>query len=401
MRHLRVFEALGRLQRFTLASAEQNMSQPAVTQAISKLEEHFCAALFERSPSGSHLTTAGEILTLRVMRLIEQLQVSLAELLAQNNRISVEQVEKKITSNHIRALAALASEASFNAAAAALDISASSLQRIVRELERILHKPICQRTVHGIVLTRFGMELARRMKLATLEIEGALEQIRSASGTISGEITIGIPHLANSTFLGMALSKLTQMHSKVQLVIIERPGEILLQELRFGKLDLVYGVVRHLKVGDDVVEEPLFQDPYCIVVRSDHPLTKKKKISNEDMLPYQWISPRKDTARRLIYDQIFEGVSGKPRIAVVTSSLNVHLALLQTSDFVGLMKREEIRAHERLGTLTPLKLDNLDLFGVVGITTRANWHPTQAQALLLDIMREQAATFVQQMMPEP
>ncbi|VCU70565.1 HTH-type transcriptional regulator GbpR [Pigmentiphaga humi] len=391
LRHLRVFEAVGRLQRLGLAAAEQNMTQPAATQAICKLEEQFGATLLTRSQNGSTLTEEGKMLAARLARFFDQINAALSEPLLPANRISVEQIRNRITSGHLCALAALAERAGIDKAAQALAISKPSFQRIVREAARILHRPICQRTAHGIVLTRFGTELSRHMKLATLEIEGAAEQIQSMSGPIQACIKIGIPQLGNSVFLGTVLSELMKKHGEIQLLVTERPKDVLLQELHFGTLDIIYGTLSETDIGNDFVEESLFRDPYCLVVRTGHPLTGAARISVGDLAKYKWIVPRVGSFRRGIYESLFARHARKPKTAIETTSLNIHLSLLQTSDYVTLMKHEEIMLHERLGTLITLPLPLRNLHGTVGITTRAGWHATQAQSHLLEIMREQAA----------
>ena len=268
-------------------------------------------------------------------------------------------------------------------------------------MQQILHRPVFQRTAHGRVLTRFGTEFSRRIKLATLEIEGAAEQIQSIFGVIRARITVGIPQLANSTFLGITLSKLMHMHREIQLLVTERPRQILLQELRFGRLDIVYGTLRRNSPGDDFIEEPLFRDPYCIAARNGHPLANRQPISIDDLTQYSWIRPQPGTIRHDIFENIFAKHPLKPRTAVETSSLNIHISFLQTSDYLAIMKKEEIRIYEKLGSLTTLPVHLENMYGIVGLTTRAGWHPTHVQARLLDIMREHASGFDRHIVPPP
>ncbi|MGF1475233.1 MAG: LysR family transcriptional regulator [Geminicoccaceae bacterium] len=54
------------------AAAKLNMSQPALTHSIKKIEESFDCQLFERTKSGMVLTSAGERLYARSVRIIEE-----------------------------------------------------------------------------------------------------------------------------------------------------------------------------------------------------------------------------------------------------------------------------------------------------------------------------------------
>src|SRR5487761_2234596 len=80
IRHLKVFESVAHLQGFQRASEECHLSQPAVTQAIAKLEEQLGVPLLVRRASGSQLNKYGVIFHRRVHRLFSQIERALAEL---------------------------------------------------------------------------------------------------------------------------------------------------------------------------------------------------------------------------------------------------------------------------------------------------------------------------------
>lgn len=62
LNHLAAFEAAARHGSFTQAAQELNVSQPAVSQAIRKLEAAIGVPLFIRRHRSLALTTAGELL---------------------------------------------------------------------------------------------------------------------------------------------------------------------------------------------------------------------------------------------------------------------------------------------------------------------------------------------------
>jgi LysR family transcriptional regulator of gallate degradation len=79
-RQLKLFESVGRLNSVRRASEECNLSQPAVTQALAKLEQQVGAVLLERRASGSYLNELGEIFHRRATRLFEQFEEALIAL---------------------------------------------------------------------------------------------------------------------------------------------------------------------------------------------------------------------------------------------------------------------------------------------------------------------------------
>lgn len=78
---LEVFES----RNFTRAAERAHVSQPALTKAIKKLEDELGGPLFHRERSGAKLTTLGEMVLPRFLRLAEE-SASIAEI-AENHRL--------------------------------------------------------------------------------------------------------------------------------------------------------------------------------------------------------------------------------------------------------------------------------------------------------------------------
>src|SRR5215468_9289736 len=134
-RQLLVFEAVARTENVSRAAAAIHVSQPAVTQAIARLEHEVGAALFRRRNTGCYLTHAGEILQRRTARLFTQLDQALTELglgLPRVGASDLRSVERRFSQPQMRALLAIAANGSFAAAARALTMSEASIHRAAR-----------------------------------------------------------------------------------------------------------------------------------------------------------------------------------------------------------------------------------------------------------------------------
>src|SRR5882757_7988522 len=70
LRHLEGAHAVVSLGGVTSAAAAVNLSQPALTQAMTKLETQIERRLFDRHPGGARPTEAGIILAARVHRVL-------------------------------------------------------------------------------------------------------------------------------------------------------------------------------------------------------------------------------------------------------------------------------------------------------------------------------------------
>lgn len=76
MHQVRYFIAAARLLNFTRAALECNVSQPALTKAILKLEEEFGGPLFRRERARTHLTELGKAMLPHLQRTFEAAQAA-------------------------------------------------------------------------------------------------------------------------------------------------------------------------------------------------------------------------------------------------------------------------------------------------------------------------------------
>jgi DNA-binding transcriptional LysR family regulator len=81
LRDIRCFTVVARRSGFSAAAAELGVSQPAVSQAVSRLERSLGVALLIRDGRGATLTDAGRALLARAEALLEQAELLSAEAL--------------------------------------------------------------------------------------------------------------------------------------------------------------------------------------------------------------------------------------------------------------------------------------------------------------------------------
>ncbi len=127
-------------------------------------------------------------------------------------------------------------------------------------------------------------------------------------------------------------------------LIYEVPYPSLLESLRSGTIDFIYGILRQSDETGDIVEETLFQDPYVIAVRRGHPLLQKSTIRKTDLAEYGWIMASVGPRRRYLDDLFRNARCPIPSTMIETVSLTTRRAILLTSDRLSLLTVSEIHA---------------------------------------------------------
>ncbi len=386
-RQLKLFESIGRLKSVRKASDECNLSQPAVTQALAKLEQQVGHTMVDRRASGSYLNDFGDVFHVRVVRFFDHVEQALTDLGVDGEPGTVKAVVKRMSRTQVRTLIGIVENGSFGDAADALALSQTSLQRAVRDLESNLRKPLFYRTAAGTMITPEGIEFGRRMKLALQEVEWGIRELDAMAGGFNSQIVIGAMPFGGSVLLASVLDGFLHAHPNADVQIANGNASQMLKSLRAGDVDIVVGLLPDA-LDVDLVSEAVAQTPYSIVARRGHPLLRKGQITTADLLSYEWVVGNEGASRRACFEQMFAG-GVRPRVPITTCAFPVIRHLLAQSDRLTLMTSYEL-VHEG-DNLHALPFGAIDPVPTIGIMMRSNWMPTSLHTNFIRIMRWHAA----------
>jgi LysR family transcriptional regulator of gallate degradation len=380
-RQCRLFESVGRLASFRRGSEACDLSQPAATQALARLEQQIGDVLLKRKTSGSDLTETGKAFHLRVQRMYAQMQSALLEF-GVGDAATASAVAARLSRSQVRSLIALVENGSAARAAAELGVTQASLQRAIRRLEGDLGIPVFHRTPAGTMLKPDSLDLGRKLRLATQELEWGLQEIEEARARTS-QIVLGALPRGGSILLASVLDAFTRRHPEARIRILTEGASEMTRRLRFGEVDLVVGVIQET-TNPDLANAVFGHTPVRIVAREGHPLAGRADITLDDLAGQEWITGLEGDSRRLYLDALFEG-RGPPRARIETSTLPIILQLIGDSDRLTLMTAYELE-HQGRG-LVALPCDLVAARLGVGVTMRGNWLPTRIHRDFISLIR--------------
>lgn len=378
LRHLRVLLAVARSGSVTRAAEEARISQPAVTQALAKLERLAAQPLFLRRPQGLYPTGAGEVLAARIGRAFALLDPALSDL--------APRLTLTATAAQLQALIATREAESFTLAARRMGLAQPTIHRAVSQLEQEAGRALFERTAHGLVATRPAQALALAARLAFAEIEQAEADMAEITGREVGRIVIGAMPLSRSYLLPRAIARFRNRRPTLPIMALDGPYADMMSGLRRGEVDFLIGAMRDPAPIGDIVQEPLFQDRLDIVARPGHPALALANPQLADLMRYPFVVGTEGTPGRLIFDRITVPL-GPPPSLVETGSMILMRELLRVSDHLGCISRLQIEAEVGLGALVRVPVDMSGTSRPIGLTRRADWLPTRAQAEFLDDLR--------------
>jgi LysR family transcriptional regulator, regulator for genes of the gallate degradation pathway len=366
IRHLRAAAEITHLGSINAAADAVNLTQPAITQALAKMEALLAQPLFERRHDGMKPTVAMRLFAPRIEAALEHIG------------------SRRVTMTQIRALIALGDAGSYLAASHTTGLSQPSLHRAIGDLALGLKRNLVERRGKGIMLTGVGRQQLRAYRLARAELEAGLSEIEGQNGRETGRITIGAMPLSRARILPDAIARFHRKNPDVHLSIIEGSWHELAEPLRDGELDLMVGALRDPSPGDDLMQYPLFDDRPCVIGRKGHPLSGMK-ASISDIARYPWIVPPPQTPLREQWHAIFDGTDVMtPDVPIDCGSVMMIRQILLNTDFLTLLSPDQVAVELEANWLEIICDVPHHVVRNIGVTTRFGWRPTRKQRCFLD-----------------
>jgi len=379
LRHLRVVLAVAETGALMRAAEACHVSQPAVTQAVAKLEKLAGQALFTRAPTGIYVTPAGEVLVARIRRAFALLDPVLADL--------APRLKLTATSAQLQALIAVRETENFTLAARRMGLAQPTVHRAVTTLEQEAARPLFERTLYGVIATRPAQALAQAARLAFAELDQAQADLAELIGREVGRLVIGAMPLSRSFILPRAIARFRKRRPTLPIRALDGPYEDMMAGLRRGEVDFLIGALREPPPIGDVEQEALFDDTLVLVARSDHPMMRTAKLGLAELAQYPFVVATEGTPTRTAFDRLFRDASVEPASLVETGSMILMRELLRRSDHIGCISRLQVQAELRAGAIAELPIPLPQTTRPIGITRRSGWLATTAQREFLDDLR--------------
>lgn len=387
-RHLLAVAQIGRSGALGAAAKAVHLSQPALTQALLRLEAALNAPLFHRAPRGMAPTQAGELFLPRIDRAAAALTAGAAQA-RRAARPPAETLVRRLSMSQLRALNAVAHAGGFAEAARKLGLSQPSIHRAVRELEVLLDTPLVQRLGRGVALTPAAQVFVRHAGLARAELTAGLGELAALSSASGGRIVVGAMPLARSGMLPQTLSTFCRAHPATSVKVVEGPYTDLLAGLLMGDIDLLIGAARN-PPSDAVLQSPLFEDRLAVFGRPEHPLAGQAPITPAALAAFPWIVAPRDTPLHEQWERLFAGVS-PPVSQVECSAVETTRGLLLDGDWLTLLYPDQLRIEEAAGLLVRIDPNGYGDARQIVATTRRDWSPTAQQAAFVATLTTTAA----------
>lgn len=372
IRHLAAFVATVRHGSVTRASRAVNLTQPALTQAIARLETDMGCTLFDRGAAGMAPTEPAQLLTPRVEAALELIG------------------SPRVTGTQLRAFLAVARAGSYAGASKVTGLTSASLHRAVADLSVALRQTLVERRGRSVLLSPAGERRARAFGLAIAELRAGFAEVAAWQGRTGGRIVVGAMPLSRAQWLPDALLRFAAAHPGVAISVIEGSYGELVGPLRDGEIDLVLGALRDPALTADLVQERIFDDRPAVMMRSGHPLACEGAgaLHGFRLLDYPWIMPSRNTPLRVSWESMIREVGAEPPpVDIECGAVLTVRQLLLGSDALTMLSPSQLAVEIEAGLIVH-RAPPVPVVRPIGMLTRFGWRPTDLQSRFIAELKD-------------
>ena len=250
----------------------------------------------------------------------------------------------------------------FSEASKELFISQSTLSQQITQLESELGNRLFQRNSHEVQLTEAGEELLPYARKTLEDANLCLEHIRDLKELLTGELNIGVTY-SFSSIMTETLMDFLKKHPGVRLNICYKTMEELIEMLLRRELDIVlaYKPSHHI---DRIDSHILFNNRLAAVVKEDHPLSKLKQVSLDELEKYTFVLPAKGLQARNALHEILRGKPHQIKARIELNNVNVLLRIVRETNYITVLSESAVIGRPGLKAI-PLNEPGSDMEGCV------------------------------------
>jgi DNA-binding transcriptional LysR family regulator len=284
-----------------------------------------------------------------------------------------DRVSQRLKLRDLRLLLSVAQWGSMAKAAAQLNLTQSGVSRVIADVENTLGVRLFDRTSQGVEPTLYGHALRKWGNAIFDDLRQGVKEIVFLSDPASGELRIGCAEPMLSGLLPAIIGSLYRQYPRIDFHVTglsTLPTQY--RELRERNVDLILGRMIQ-PLDEDLEAQTLFGERTYVVAGLQNRWTRRRNIELSELVDEPWILPSPSAVVGSLFVGAFRRMNLKvPRIAVTSSSVQLHAAMLETGPFLSLWPGSLLRfgAKRLVVKVLPVKLP-IDPWPV-GIVTLKN-----------------------------
>lgn len=296
---------------------------------------------------------------------------------------------------HLEILNEVAAVKSVSQAARNLNMAQPGVTRVLRELEALCGYPLVERDGRSIRLTEHGRIFARHSASALAAVRNGFAAMGQPNTGDVPPLRVGALPTVSAAVMPEVVSAYTDAGGWAPLVIVTGANQVLLDQLRKGELDLVFGRLPDPELMVGLKFEPVYQERVVFVVAAGHPLLKEGRAGSAQLANWPILMPTTNAIIRPAVEWVFLELGlAQPQMRIESVSDSFGRAFVKRHRAVWVISHGVVAGELKSGEFAELPFDTRTTLGSVGINVRAGGEAHPASELFLSVFRKAAEQYV-------
>lgn len=273
---------------------------------------------------------------------------------------------RNVDLNLLKAFDALMDERSVTKAAARLALTQPAVSGTLNRLRDLIGDPLFVRSQRGVVPTARALELVAPVKQILASIEAVLRPVDFEPGEAAFTVSVAATDYALRAVVMPFITALRPLAPGIKVAVVQAGTGAIHQRMERGQLDMA--LLTPELTPPDLHSQALFDERYVCVLREDHPVAGKRKLSLDRFCELDHgIVSLDGGGFSGATDEALKRLGRERRVVVSVPSFVMLLDLVRSSDLVALVPKRLLKEPTGLRVLEP-PLD------VPGFTKLLAWH---------------------------
>ena len=210
-----------------------------------------------------------------------------------------------ITIKQLEIFIAIVQSNNVTRASKSLKLSQSAVSMALSELEKQLGEILFDRSGKRLILNSSGQLLLPKAIEITSRVKEVNTVFTQSKNELSGTLKVGASATIGNYQIPKIISDYAKEHKKVKVALNIKNTEDVINDILNFNCDL--GIVEGLCHRKELETLAWKKDTMAIVTSSSHELSKKKKVTIEDLGQQEWVLREVGTGPRMFFESLVPG----------------------------------------------------------------------------------------------
>ncbi|AWB32789.1 LysR family transcriptional regulator [Orrella marina] len=212
-----------------------------------------------------------------------------------------ELVNLSLFARRLASFVVVAETLNFRKAANIIGRSQPAITAQIQQLEEYLGVSLFVRSTRQVRLTVAGADLLDRSKKLLVDTDRLVADFRSHASVDKGQVYVSFAPTVAFGLIPPSLKVFQEHYPNVKVLLREDLGNEMLSAVSGGSID--FGIGPYKSVPGGVSFEPIFEQPFFLIILQDHPLAARGFARPKDLVSLNLVSSSIGTTAREVLDK--------------------------------------------------------------------------------------------------